>query len=233
MLADGSGAAYLVALSSCRFWQIWCGTLGRGVSSVLAHFIDDPAAIEPRGGIRHTRRGKPRQIGLAGRRPGAAQSGAPHPYPQCRRRCRTAPGSCLWAMARVSANGQTASRHRCTIPVAEATVLSTHPWSDPGSDTGRRCRNSIFISAMQKSLKMIQVKNSRIQQLRMSMPAGWPGNFLMSPTKAMPPSSCQMDGKNCLKFQFRWLNVLPTRILASSPNLRIGIQKRIHVVDLR
>jgi hypothetical protein len=42
-----------------------------------------------------------------------------------------------------------------------------------------------------------------------------------------------MDGKNCLKFQFRWLNVLPTRILASSPNLRIGIQKRIHVVDLR
>jgi hypothetical protein len=112
-------------------------------------------------------------------------------------------------------------------------VLSTHPRSDPGSDTGRRCRDSIFISAMQKSLKMIQVKNSRIQQLRMSMPAGWPGNFLMSPTKAMPPSSCQMDGKNCLKFQFRWLNVLPTRILASSPNLRIGIQKRIHVVDLR
>ena len=39
MLADGSGAAYLVALSSCRFWQIWCGTLGRGVSGALAHFI--------------------------------------------------------------------------------------------------------------------------------------------------------------------------------------------------
>ena len=36
MLADGSGAAYLVALSSCRFWQIWCGTLGRGVSGALA-----------------------------------------------------------------------------------------------------------------------------------------------------------------------------------------------------
>ena len=65
-------------------------------------------------------------------------------------------------------------------------------------------------------MKMIQVKNSRIQQLRMSMPAGWPGNFLMSPTKAMPPSSCQMDGKNCLKFQFRWLNVALLRFDSDS-----------------